>query len=182
MSNDPNALAGLVLSYAMRQMKPALDVARKHRNENLVPGEKHAVRHPVTNEVLGFETRTESSPRAQVSELAELLPWMAENHPDDLVDEEENHATDEEIYALVREHLPHRLVPVVRITEQGLNAVLKKAEQDKTFRPPGITVSTATGTTNFYPENADAIESVITDRLISLDGTARPAIPGGEAA
>lgn len=170
---DPNALAGLVFTYVNKQMKPALDAARKARTEALVPTEKHAVRHPVTNKLLGFETRTDPNPQATVSDLAALLPWMADNRPHDLFDDEENHATQEEIDELVRKHLPERMVPVVRITEQGINAVLKKALADEGFRPPGVEVTTATGTTNFYPADNEAIESVITDRLISWDGSTR---------
>lgn len=170
---DPNALAGLVFTYVNKQMKPALDAARKARTEALVPTEKHAVRHPVTGKLLGFETRTDPNPQATVSDLAALLPWMADNRPHDLLDDEENHATQEEIDDLVRKHLPERMVPVVRITEQGINAVLKQALADKDFRPPGVEVSTATGTTAFYPIDDEAIEGLITDRLIAWDGSMR---------
>jgi hypothetical protein len=176
---DPNALLGMVLSYATKQMEPAIKAARKHRNEELTPSERRAVKHPVTGALLGFETRTKPNPVASLVEVSELLPWMAENRPDDLRDVEVVIGTDDQVVEVLRKHAPELLRPEVQITEQGLNAVLKKAEADKTFRPPGVAVSTPEGTTVFHPEDPEAILSLFTGGLIAFDGTVRPALPGG---
>lgn len=179
---EPNALAGVVFTHVSKLMKKVTDTARAECNEQWVPSENRAVRHPLTGEFLGFAKRTDPISVARVTDQAQLLPWFGDNRPDDLRDEEEVDLTDdEEIRAMLREHLPHRLRPVVRITEQGLNAVLKQAESDEDFRPPGIEVTKSTGTTNFYPKNPKGIESLFVQSLISFDGTVRPELTEGEA-
>lgn len=181
MTTEPNELAGLVFSYAIKRMKPVADEARAACTEAMVPGEKHAVKHPITGAVLGFATRTAPVPTARVTDEAALLPWVGDNQPHDLYDDEELAATPEQVLALVREHAPHLLRPVVRINEQGLHGILRRAEKDAGFRPPGVTVTQSTGTTNFYPKDGEAIELMFADRLLSLDGTVRPELTARES-
>lgn len=178
---EPNALAGVVFTYVSKLMNKATTAARKDCTEQWAPSERRAVRHPITGAVLGFATRTDPIPVAKVVDEAALLPWFGDNRAHDLRDDEEILASDDEIRELLRLHRPDRLRAVVRITEQGLNAVLKQAEADPEFRPPGIEVTESPGTTNFYPKNPKGIESLFADRLIGFDGTVRPELPGGTA-
>lgn len=179
MSIEDDALVGLTLGYAATKIKPAVDAARKRLNQGLIPSERRAVRHPVTGEVLGFVTRTKPNPVARVEDESVLLPWIAENRPDDLADVEEIVGTEDEVRAVLAQHAPGLIRASVRISPQGLNAVLKQSESDPEFRPPGIVVVAPQGTTNFYYENPDGVESLIASGLIALDGTVRPQLAEG---
>jgi hypothetical protein len=179
---EPNVLAGVVFTHVSKLMKQVTDAARAECNEQWAPSENRAVRHPVTGAVLGFAKRTDPIATARLVDEAAALPWFGDNRPYDLRDVEEVDLTDdEELRAVLREHLPHRLRSVVRITEQGLNAVLKKAESDEDFRPPGIEVTKSTGTTNFYPKNPKGIESLFVESVIGFDGIVRPALTEGDS-
>lgn len=178
---DPNALAGIVFTHLDARSKPALSAARKARTEKLFVSEKHAVVDPETGVLLGFEQRKAGTTKAVVGDIAELLPYVAEKNPDELRDAEHYPQDDPEILALLRQHLPDKLTATVEITEQHLNYLLKKAAADSSFRPPGITVTTGEGTTAFYPENTEAIESVVTRGLISLAAPVKPELTEGKS-
>jgi hypothetical protein len=178
---DPNALAGIVFTHLETRSKPALSAARKARTEKLFIGERHAVVDPETGALLGFEQRKAGTTKAVVSDLEELLPYVAEKNPDELRDVERYPQDDPEILALLRQHLPDKLIASAEITEQHLNYLLKKAAADSSFRPPGITVTTGEGTTAFLVEDPEAIESVVTRGLISLAAPAKPELTEGEA-
>lgn len=179
--NEPNALAGVVFTYVGKLMGKATDAARKDCTAQWAPSENRAVRHPVTGAVLGFAKRTDPIPVAKVVDEAELLPYVADENPEHLRDVEEYDHDDPEILALIKLHAPGKLRSTVRITEQHVNYLLKKAESDEDFRPPGIEVKQSPGTTNFYPKNPKGIESLFADRLIGFDGTVRPELTAKES-
>lgn len=176
---EPNVLVGLAFSHVHKLIKNPIEDVRADCNAQWAPSERRAVRHPITGEVLGFATRTNPDRVARITDEEELLPWVGDERPHDLIDVEEirPEVTDDEIMKVLREHAPELLRPVVKISEQGRNAILKKAVEDEDFRPPGVEVSRPAGTTNFYPENAKAIESLFTDGVIAFDGTVRKELP-----
>jgi hypothetical protein len=178
---DPNALAGIVFTHLDARSKPALAAARKARTEKLFVSEKHAVIDPETGVLLGFEQRKAGTTKAVVDDMAQLLPYVAEKNPDELRDIESYPQDDPDILALLRRHLPDKIATSVEITEQHLNYLTKKAASDSSFRPPGITVTTGEGTTAFYPENPEAIESVLHRGYISLAAPAKPELTEGDA-
>ena len=180
MNTDPNALAGIVFTHIDKRSKSALGAARAARTEALFIGEKHAVVDPETGELLGFEQRKAGTTTAVITDVEALLPYVADNDPDELRDVEDYPERDPEILALLRQHLPEKLTPSVEITEQHRVYLTKKAVADPTFRPPGITVTTGEGTTAFLVENPEAIESMVTRGAFSLAAPAKPELTEGE--
>lgn len=181
MSTDPNALAGIVFTHIDKRSKPALTAARTARTEALIVGEKHAVVDPETGVLLGFEQRKAGATSASITDVEELLPYVAETAPEELRDVEEYPSRDPEILALLRQHLPEKLTASVEITEQHRVYLTKKAAVDSTFRPPGITVTTGEGTTAFLVENPEAIESMVTRGAFSLAAPVKPELTEGES-
>lgn len=180
MSTDPNALAGIVFTYLDKLSKSTLSNARKARTDELFVRELRAVTDPETGVLLGFEQRKAGTTTANITDVAELLPYVAETAPTELRDVEDYPQRDPEILALLRQHLPEKLTASVEITEQHRAWLVKKAASDPTFRPPGITVTTGEGTTAFLVENPEAIESMVTRGAFSLAAPVKPELTEGE--
>ena len=182
MSNRDLALAMVVLTHAKQQIAAALKECRDKANAELVAKENVAAIAP-DGSVLGNITRTSKDPVARVEDLAALMAYLQEEGPESLFDADilRGGVTDEQVFAVLREHAPHLVDSEVRIHEYVLNALLKRATEKGAVPPPGVVVERGkAGTTNVYPakDQAEAIEALITSGRVLLDGTVRE-IEGG---
>lgn len=175
------ALGLVVTQWVADRVTPGIASIRDNGKKHLVPGESIAAVSPIDGAVLGSITRTKPKPVSKVVDLATLMAHVQETNPEELRDVDYINATDDEVLAALKESHPSLVKQRVEISEQHLSFVLKKAAGSKDYRPPGVEVSTPTGTVNIYPaDDADeAIQAVIKARLVELDGSIKPALPGG---
>lgn len=175
------ALGMVVTKWAADRIVPSIKTLRDMGKVDLIPGESVAALSPVDGSILGSVTRTKPKPVATVEDQAALMAHVNEEDPDQLVDVDHIVGSSAEVLAALKHSHPHLVGQRVEITAHHLTYLLKKSEADKTFRPPGIAVSTPAGTVNIYPvKDADVLfEEVIKSGAVALDGTVRPALPGG---
>lgn len=182
MSAERDMALGLVVTqWVADRVTPGIKAIRENGKKNLVPGESIAAVSPVDGTVLGSITRTKPNPVASVADMAALMAHVQETDPEQLEDVDYVNAKEDEVLKALKDSHPHLVSQRVQITEQHLSFLLKKAAGSKDFRPPGVEVSTPTGTVNIYPaKDADeAFQAVIKARAVELDGSINPALPGG---
>lgn len=177
------ALGMVVTKWAADRITPGIKTLRDTGKESLVPEERVAAISPVDGTILGHVTRTNPKPVASVADEAALMAHVQETAPDQLEDVDYVSGSDEEVLAALKSTHPHLVAQKVRITPHHLNYLLNQAVADKTFRPPGIAVDRPVGTVNIYAAKdvPEAFEAVIKSGAVALDGSVRPALPGGSA-
>jgi hypothetical protein len=175
------ALGLVVTQWVADRVAPGIAAIRENGKKHLVPGESIAAVSPIDGAVLGSITRTKPKPVAKVTDMAALMAHVQDTNPEELRDIDYISGSDEEVLAALKDSHPHLVKQRVEVSEQHLSFVLKKAAGSKDYRPPGVEVSTPTGTVNIYPaDDADeAIQAVIRARVVDLDGSVNPALPGG---
>lgn len=184
MSTQRDAALGMVVTrWASDRITPGIKALREMGKVDLVPGESVAAISPVDGSILGKITRTKPTPRATVVDESELFAYVQETDPEQLADVDWVSGSNAEVLAALKQSHPELVSQKVIVTPHHLKYLLTKAEEDKTFRPPGIEVTTSGGTVNIYPakDADDAFEAVITSGAVALDGTIRPALEGGAA-
>lgn len=182
MSEEREIALGMVVTkWAADRIVPGIKTLRDNGTEHLIPGESPRAISPVDGTVLGFVTRTKPKVKASVADAAALMAYVQDENPDELQDVDFVCCTDEEVIAALKQSHPHLVDQKVQVSEQHLNYLLKQAATDKTFRPPGIAVESSGGTVNIYPakDQDAAFEAVIKSGAVALDGSVRPALPGG---
>lgn len=185
MSTEREVALGMVVTkWAADRIVPGIKTLRDTGKNDLIPGESVAAVSPVNGEVLGKVTRTKPKPVASVEDEAALLAYVAETDPEALRDVDVITGSHEKVVEALKESHPHLVSQTVKVVDYALNALLKKAEGDKEFRPPGIKVETPVGTVNIYPakDMDEHFEAVIKSGAVALDGTIRPELPSGDAA
>lgn len=98
-------------------MLQRIEAMRKELNAEAAAALKAGTRLPgfAGGQKLGDLTIPRSSPRAEVTDSAELIDWAAEHHPDDVtVRVKASWLGDPHLVDLVRKHLPGALEHVVR--------------------------------------------------------------------
>jgi len=175
------ALGMVVTKWSSDQITPGIKILRDMGKLDLVPGESVAAISPVDGSILGKVTRTKPTPKAAVVDESELFAYVQENDPEQLSDVDWVSGSNADVLAALKQSHPHLVSQKVCVSTHHLTYLLKKAEGDKTFRPPGIEVTQSAGTVNIYPakDMAEAFEAVIKSGTVALDGTIRPALEGG---
>lgn len=182
MSSEREMALGLVVAqWVSSKVGPGITAIRENGKKNLIPGESIAAVSPVDGTVLGTITRTNPKPVAKVEDMAALMAHVQETNPEELWDVDYVSGDDGEVLKALKESHPSLVKQRVEISEQHLSFLLKKAAGSNTFRPPGIEVSTPTGTVNIYPADTEdeAFQAVIKARAVELDGSVNRALPGG---
>lgn len=182
MSEEREIALGMVVTkWAADRIVPGIKALRDNGTQHLIPGESPRAISPVDGTVLGFVTRTKPKVKVSVEDEAALMAYVQEHHPEELQDVDFICGTDDEVIAALKQSHPKLVDQKVQISEQHLNYLLKQAAADKSFRPPGIAVESSGGTVNIYPakDQDEAFEAVIKSGAVALDGSVRPALPGG---
>lgn len=175
------ALGMVVTTWASARVKAGVDAQRESGKADLFSRETIAAVNPLTGEALGFITRTNPTPVAEVSDLSALMAHVGDTDPDQLVDVDYLVGSTPDIIAALKKSHPELVAQRPEITAHHLKYLLATAEKDKTFRPPGITVTKPVGTVNAYPDKDipdEVFLEVIKSGAVALDGTIRPALEG----
>lgn len=182
MSTQRDIALGMVItSWAETRVKAGAKAQRESGKTDLFGRETIAAVNPLTGEPIGFITRTNPSPVAEVSDLPALMAHVGEADPDQLVDVDYLVGSAADVIAALKKSHPELVGQRPEITAHHLKYLLTKAEADKTFRPPGITVTKPVGTVNAYPDKDipdEVFLEVIKSGAVALDGTIRPALEG----
>lgn len=175
------ALGMVVTKWAADRIVPGIKTLRDTGKDELVPEERVAAISPVDGTILGHVTRTNPTPVASVTDEAALMAYVQDSAPDQLVDVDFIIGKPDEVLAALKSTHPNLVDQKVEITPHHLNYLLTQAVSDKKFRPPGISVNRPVGTVNIYPaaDEQEAFEAVIKSGAVALDGSVRPALPGG---
>lgn len=175
------ALGMVVTSWASARVEAGVKAQRENGKADLFSGETIVAVNPLTGEPIGFVTRTKPSPKAEVTDMSALMAHVDEADPDQLVDVDFISGSTPDVIAALKKSHPELLGQRPEITAHHLKYLLTKAEKDKTFRPPGITVTKPVGTVNAYPDKDvpdEVFLEVLTSGAVALDGTIRTAIEG----
>lgn len=182
MSKEREIALGMVVTkWAADRIVPGIKTLRTNGKEHLIPGESPRAVSPVDGTVLGHVTRTNPKPVASVADEAALMAHVHETNPEELLDVDYVTGSPAEVLAALKQSHPDLVGQKVQISDHHLNYLLKQAAADKTFRPPGIKVEAPEGTVNIYPakDQDAAFEAVIKSGAVALDGSIKPALPGG---
>lgn len=174
------ALGMVVTKWAADRITPGIKTLRDIGKEDLIPGESVAAISPVDGSILGKVTRTKPTPKAAVTDESELFAYVQGTDPEELSDVDWVSGSNADVLAALKQTHPELVSQKVAVSAHHLTYLLKKSEADKTFRPPGIEVTTSGGTVNIYPAKGmdTEFEAVVQSGAVALDGTIRPALEG----
>lgn len=161
----------IVLAVLEQRVKDAKAAARAVIDSRYPDGHRVTVRSPLDDAKLGTVYRTDPDPIWKITDRDALAEHLAQD-PDNLEYVDDIAGSDTQVIEVLREHAPHLLARVERVTDTAVQAAVTASIQAGKPAAPGIERVKPRGNLVVRPDKGAhaAIERMVAAGLITWDG------------